>query len=115
ARSATRTAGAPPLTRVVSPQGGIILNAPGQSYTYVAKDRPQGYVQSWNIALQRALPSNFSVEAAFVGNHGVNIPTSNDRNINASQIPGSGAKGQPPNVLFRATADATPSSHAHKY
>src|SRR5438034_4253797 len=105
-------AGAPPPNPVVIPSSGVILNAPGQSYTYVAKDRPQGYVQSWNIAVQRALPSNFSVEAAFVGNHGVNIPTSNDRNINASQIPGSGSRGQPLNILFGRTGDTTQTWHA---
>ena len=107
--------GAPPPSPVVIPSSGVIVNPPAQSYTYVAKDRPQGYVQSWNIALQRALPNNFSVEVAFVGNHGVNIPTSNDRNINASLIPGSGSRGQPLNILFGRTADTTQTFHAHTY
>src|SRR5207247_6205519 len=53
--------GAPPPSPVVLPSSGILSNPPAQSYTYIAKDRPQGYVQSWNIAIQRALPNGFSV------------------------------------------------------
>jgi hypothetical protein len=62
------------------------------------------YVESWNFAIQRALPKNFSAEAAFVGNHGIRIPTSNGVNINASQIPGSGTAGEPEFVSFGRTA-----------
>src|SRR4029077_17769053 len=93
--------GVPPLSPVVLPSTGIIVNPPiSQSYTYIPSDLPQGYVESWNVTLQRALPSNFSAEVAFVGNHGVNVPTSNNLNINASRVPGSGAAGEPLNILF---------------
>src|SRR5207244_7444063 len=67
--------GAPPPSPVQLPSNGIITNPPNQSYVYIPKDLPQGYVQSWNMAVQRALPSKFSLELAFVGNHGVNVPT----------------------------------------
>src|SRR5207247_8950598 len=74
--------GAPTPNPVQLPSSGIIANPPNQSYVYIPKDLPQGYVQSWNIAMQRALPSNFSLEMAFVGNHGVNVPTINHIHIN---------------------------------
>ncbi len=107
--------GAPPPSPVQLPSSGIIVNPPNQSYVYIPKDLPQGYVQSWNMAVQRALPSNFSLELAFVGNHGVNVPTSNNININASQIPGSGAAGRPENKLFGRTADTNQPYNAHTY
>jgi Carboxypeptidase regulatory-like domain len=107
--------GAPPPNPVQLPSSGIITNPPNQSYVYIPKDLPQGYVQSWNIAIQRSLPSNFSVEVAFVGNHGVNVPTSNNININASMIPGSGSRGQPENILFGRTSDTNVPYNAHSY
>src|SRR5260370_39233810 len=65
--------GVPPPSPVQLPSNGIITNPPNQSYVYIPKDLPQGYAQSWNVAVQRVLPSNFSMEVAFVGNHGVTI------------------------------------------
>ena len=107
--------GAPTPNPVQLPSSGIITNPPNQSYVYIPKDLPQGYVQSWNIAIQRSLPSNFSLEMAFVGNHGVNVPTSNNININASLIPGSGSAGRPENILFGRTADTNVPYNAHSY
>ena len=107
--------GTPTPNPVQLPSTGIIVNPPDQSYVYMPKDRPQGYVQSWNIALQRLLPSNFSAEVAFVGNHGVNVPTSNNININASQVPGSGVAGRPENILFGRRSDTNQPYAAHSY
>jgi hypothetical protein len=107
--------GAPTPSPVQLPSSGVITNPPNQSYVYIPKDLPQGYVQSWNIAIQRALPSNFSLELAFVGNHGVNVPTSNNININASQVPGSGGAGRPESKLFGRTADTNEPYNAHSY
>jgi hypothetical protein len=95
-----------PITAVI-PANGIIPNAPNQSFAAQPKDLPIGYVESWNIAIQRSLPANFSAEAAFVGNHGIRILTSNGVNINASQIPGSGNAGEPEFVQFGRTAITT--------
>src|SRR5450432_761648 len=109
-------AGVPPLSPVVLPSTGIIVNPPiSQAYTYIPSDLPQGYVESWNVSLQRALPGNFSTEAAFVGNHGVNIPTSNMVNMNASQVPGGGNAAQPLNILFGRTANTLRSWNAPSY
>ena len=92
-----------PLPSVI-PSSGIILNAPNQSFAAEPTDLPIGYVESWNIAIQRSLPRNFSAEAAFVGNHGIRIASSNGVNINASLIPGSGNNGEPLFVKFGRTA-----------
>ena len=105
--------GAPLPNPVVLPSSGIITSPPAQSYTSIPKDRFQSYVETWNISLQRALPANFSAEVAYVGNHGVNIPVT--RNINASQVPGSGNRGQVLNTLFGRTADTNQVIGTHSY
>jgi hypothetical protein len=107
--------GFPPPSPAILPSTGVIVNPPAQAYTYIPKDLPQGYVESWNVTLQRALPANFSAEVAFVGNHGVNVPTSNNLNINASLVPGSGAKGEPENILFGRTAQTLEPWNASSY
>lgn len=38
------------------------------------------YVQSWNLSVQRALPLGVTLEAAWVGNHGLKFPSGNDIN-----------------------------------
>src|SRR5262249_23450773 len=106
--------GAPPPSPVQLPASGVIVNPPNQSYVYIPKDLPQGYVQSWNFAIQRALPGNFSFEIAHVGNHGVNIPTNNQININAAP-PGTANAGRPLNRLFGRSADTNRPYNAHTY
>ena len=104
AAAGSMAAGFPAPLAAVIPSSGIITNAPNQSFAAIPTDLPMSYVESWNFAIQRALPKNFSAEAAFVGNHGIRIPTSNGVNINASQIPGSGTAGEPEFVSFGRTA-----------
>jgi hypothetical protein len=104
AAAGSMAAGFPTPLAAVIPSSGIIVNAPNQSYAAEPFNLPMSYVESWNIAIQRSLPKSFSAEAAFVGNHGIRIPTSNGVNINASQIPGSGNNGEPEFVAFGRTA-----------
>ena len=86
------------------PPNGVIANAPlNQVYLFIPLDTKEGYIQSWNLAVQRALPSNFTFEVAYVGNHNVGVLTR--RNINASLDPGSGAAGRPLNQQFRRATD----------
>ena len=92
---------APPLVASIPPDG-VITNAPvNQVYLYIPLDLKEGYVQSWNVAVQQALPWSFTFEAAYVGNHNVGVLTRRD--INASLIPGSGAAGRPLNAPFGRT------------
>lgn len=43
-----------------------------------------GYVQQWNIDIQRELPAKFFLDAAYAGSHGIHLP---QFNTNANQIP----------------------------
>src|SRR5262249_15119340 len=49
------------------------------------------------------LPRDFTFSAAYVGNHAVGVLT--QRNINAGAVLGTGAAGQPLNVLFGRRAE----------
>jgi len=114
---ATMAAGFPPPTPAVIPSNGIITPAAlTESYSVINLRFREGYAESWNLAVQRALPRNFSFEAAYVGNHGVLIPTR--YNLNAGFIPGAGANGQPYFTKYRRTASTVvsfigTSSHYH--
>lgn len=94
----------PPIPAAI-PANGIISPAPlGSDYNVIPLDYHEGYVQSYNFAIQRALPANLVFEAAYVGNRGVRIPTV--YNLNAAVIPGIGAAGQPLFQKFRKTTAA---------
>ncbi len=90
----TMGTGFPAFAPFAIPENGIIQNPPlSNSYNVTPRDLPSPYVQSWNFAIQRALPFKFSLDVAYVGNRGVNNQTS--YNLNASMIPGSGNSGRP--------------------
>ena len=80
------------------PSNGIIPNAPASVFNYIRSDVREAYVQSWNLAVQRALPKQLSLEVAYVGNRGVGV--TGVLNMNPGLIPGAGASGQPFNQLF---------------
>ncbi len=52
----------------------------------------RGYIQSWNLTLERRLPANFLVSAGYVGNQTVRQFL--DRDINAAPV-GTGTLGRP--------------------
>jgi hypothetical protein len=91
---------APDLVQI--PASGILAAPLNQTYRITPKDWKQGYVQSWNIAVQRALPSNFSLDLAYVGNHTVNAPAILETNY--GRILGGGPASQPLRQLFGRTA-----------
>ncbi|GAC1662214.1 MAG: hypothetical protein NVS9B4_15590 [Candidatus Acidiferrum sp.] len=85
-----------PLITTVPSNGIIPANTPlliSQSYVVIPKNFRNPYVESWNLAVQRALPHQFTLDAAYVGNHGVDIAT--QYNLNAATVPGIGAAGRP--------------------
>jgi len=90
-----------PILASIPPNGIIPVTATkigttslvNQAYTAVNLNFREPYVESWNLAVQRALPWKFVLEAAYVGNHGVDLPTV--FNINAASVPGSGTAGRP--------------------
>jgi len=95
----------------VIPANGIITNPPNQNYTINVRDMPVPYVENWNLAIQRTLPANLSLDLTYVGNHAVKISNSNQTNtsvnINAATTAGTGAASQPLNILFGRTATTT--------
>ncbi|MBI3683429.1 MAG: TonB-dependent receptor [Acidobacteria bacterium] len=101
----TLAAGFPPPIVAVIPPDGVIQNAPDNTYFTVPLDLKEGYLQSWNLAVQRSLPWKFVFEAAYVGNHGVGIL--GRRNLNAGLTPGAGSAGQPLFQRFRRLSDTT--------
>ncbi len=102
----TMTTGFPPFIPFASPSTGIIENANGNSsFGSTQRTLASPYVQSWNLALQRALPGKFALDLAYVGNRGVN--NQSDINVNASMTPGSGNNGRPLFQQFRRVGDTT--------
>ena len=85
------------------PSNGIITNAPNQNYDVVPLDYREGYIQSWNLAVQRALPGKFTLDVAYVGNQGTRIPTV--FNANPGLILGAGRDGRPLWSKFRRDTD----------
>ena len=102
----TMTTGFPAFSPFVSPQNGIITNPPlSNGYTITPYDLASPYVQSWNFAVQRALPWKLALDVAYVGNKGVNNQTG--INLNASLIPGSANNGRPLFSRFGRVTDTT--------
>jgi hypothetical protein len=56
-------------------------------------DLTRGYIQSWNVAIERRLPGDISVDLAYVGTKGTDGFA--DLDINASNTPGGGNESRP--------------------
>src|SRR5260370_7375695 len=86
--------GSPAPILLPIPSSGIIPNAPTTlTYIVMPNDLVHGEIQSWNIALQRQLPHSFTLDGAYVGNHGVNDPVS--LQINRGLVIAPGSPGPP--------------------
>lgn len=96
--------GFPPPTLVNIPSNGILTNADiNQAYEVVNKHFREPYVESWNLAIQRALPHHFTLDVAYVANHGVDQPAV--FNLNASTTLGGDVASQPLVILYNRKAD----------
>jgi hypothetical protein len=66
---------APPGLRLGKAGTQQFLSQVVQSITEVnPRDHPEGYVQQWNLDLERDLPAGFFVSAAYVGSKGTHLP-----------------------------------------
>lgn len=103
---ATFQAGFPAPVPVTIPSNGIIqANTPGliqQSYNVVPLNFKNPYVQSWNVAVQQALPGKFTLQLAYVGNHGTRIGSQQDMNLPLTY--GGGNNSKPLYAAFGRTA-----------
>jgi hypothetical protein len=89
-----------PVTPI--PANGIINSAPvGYEYYPVNVHQKTPYVESWNAAVQTALPLHFISTLTYVGNIGVHAPAYFD--LNAARVGGLGANGQPEYATFGRT------------
>jgi hypothetical protein len=70
-------------------------------YPVANQDLKRGYIQSWNLIVERKLPANLVASLGYIGTASVNGFAFLD--INASQVPGSGDEGRPLYVLFGRT------------
>ncbi len=95
--TATFQAGFPGPVAVPIPSNGIIPAITqaliSQNYFVVPQNYKNPYVASWNVAVEQALPGNFSMQLAYVGNHGTDI--SGNQNINLPSIYGAGNASLP--------------------
>ena len=93
-QTATFQEGFPPPTPAVIPASGIIANADrNQQYEVIPLDYKNPYTESWNLSVQQSLPLQLTLDAAYVGNHGVRSPAA--MNLNAATLVGLGTRGQP--------------------
>jgi hypothetical protein len=96
-----------PLIVSIPSSGLIVGNTPGLLAQNINSAIPlhyrEGYIESWNVALQRELPKSFSIEAAYVGNHTVRAPVA--YNVNAGMVFNGGAAGRPLYAAFGKNAD----------
>jgi hypothetical protein len=75
----------------------------GQSVYTVKRSAGSGYVEQWNLGVQRAITNNLSAEIAYVGSHivHVGIPDSNLNQLTATQLAeGASLLKQVPNPYF---------------
>jgi hypothetical protein len=99
-------AGFPAPDPVVVPSNGIITNPnPTTAQLAIPTNYKNGYIESWNFAVQQQLPWHFSIDVAYVGSHGVDTPAS--PNLNAGQTIGAGSAGEPFYSKFGTTAAVT--------
>ena len=95
--TATFNAGFPAPVPVAIPSNGIIpaITSPliAQNYLSVPKNYKNPYVESWNVAVQQALPGSLSLQLAYVANHGVDM--SGNQNVNLPSTYGGGAASEP--------------------
>ncbi len=118
--SGSMAEGFPAFQEFAVPDSGIIdLNLPGnslisrQSFGWVNPDMRRPYVQSWNFAIQRSLPAEFTLDLAYVGNHGVNNQSRWE--YNGAMLPGTGNSSRPLNILFGRTQNTGTRIGTHTY
>src|SRR5215472_17114819 len=65
----------------------------------------RGYIQSWNITMQKELRWGFVAQAGYVATRATDLDSA--VNINAGQVPGAGINGEPLYLQYARTATTT--------
>lgn len=82
---------------------GVIPVPSTYSARALTQDVQRGYIQSFNFTIQKQLPGGFTGQAGYVASRQVHI--TQILNLNAGQVLGAGAAGQPFNQKFGRTAN----------
>ena len=103
----TFQAGFPAPVEVPIPPNGIISASSqsfllNQSYTVIPKNYHNPYVESWNVAVQQALPQQWTMTLSYVANHGVHLGAA--QNINLPPALGLGTAGEPEYIAYKRSA-----------
>ena len=77
----------------------------GLGNLYIPLNFKNASVDSWNVAIEQALPHNMSAQIAYVANHGTRIDLA--QNINLPSVYGQSATYDPLNIAFGKTASVT--------
>jgi hypothetical protein len=91
-----------PAIQVPDPGNGILDIPSDYAWTGYPKELDRGYIESWNVTLQRELPWNFTGQIGYVATHSVRQLGLVD--INAGQVIGAGDEGKPLLQRFGRTA-----------
>ncbi|MGB7264425.1 MAG: carboxypeptidase-like regulatory domain-containing protein [Terracidiphilus sp.] len=96
---ATFQAGFPAPVPVAIPSNGIIAASTpaliSQVYTYIPLTFKNSYAMAWNVTIQQSFRGNYSMQVAYVANHGVDMNLS--QNINLPSTFGGGNASLPEN------------------
>jgi hypothetical protein len=109
-RVATFQTGFPAPINPAIPANGILPvsglgTLANSDYNVINTNFKNPYTESYNLAIQRALPAHLTLDVAFVGNHGVHSVAT--YNLNAAPVPGGGNASQPQFASFNRTGAST--------
>ena len=90
--------GVPPVIGPDLSTGVVSLPAAAEMRSPYPGQITRGYIQSWNLTLERGLPGSLVASAAYVGTQ-VTHQTA-DRDINSGQVLGAGNAGRPYSARF---------------
>jgi hypothetical protein len=86
--------------------GSGVLDVPGTfAVVSTPKDFNRGYIQSWNVTVQKQLPGDFTVQAGYVATRSTRQLGYLD--VNSGQVIGAGNAGRPLQAKFGRTAATT--------
>jgi len=102
--------GIPATPTVTFPSSGSLVETAangtiGLSNLLIPLNFKNGSVDSWNVAIEQALPANMSMQIAYVANHGTRIDLA--QNMNVPSIYGQSSAYDPLNIAFGKTASVT--------
>jgi hypothetical protein len=92
-----------PSNGIINVSGNSLLNS--SSFFYIPPTFKNPYADSWNVAVERAFRGNFSLQVAYVANHGTHM--SSGQNINDPNTFDGGAASDPEDATFGRTASTT--------